>query len=107
MSDIIGTVNLILKSKEKFISFTKFIPFDNTNTVQLKFIDSFNSLSTGLDKLVKTLQLDDFQHLRLFFKHDRLFNLACRKNVYCYDYVDTWEKYDDSTARKCQKFLVN
>lgn len=105
LSDIIGNITLIPKSKEKYISFTKIMPIDNKNIVQLKFIDSFNFLNTSLDKLVKMLHSDDFQHMRLFFNQDSLFNLACRKGVYCYDYVDKWEKYDETQLPEQSKFF--
>ncbi|CAH1639524.1 unnamed protein product [Spodoptera littoralis] len=105
LSGILGRINLIPKSKEKYISFTKFIPIDKTNTAQLKFIDSFNFLSTSLDKLAKTLHSNDFHHMQLYFPNENLFQLVRRKGVYCYDYIDTWEKYNETQLPERSKFF--
>lgn len=96
LSNVCGRINLIPKNKEKFISFTKIFPIDTQKAAQLKFIDSFNFLSSSLDHLSKTLNPKDFKHLRTFFKEDNLFSLCLRKGVYCYDYVDSWEKYEET-----------
>ena len=90
-----GRINLIPKNKEKYISFTKFVPLDYQNVAQLKFIDSFNFLSSSLDNLVKTLDSADFVNLKSFFK-DSSFDLVCKKGVYCYDYIDSWERYNET-----------
>lgn len=96
LSNICGRINLIPKNKEKYISFTKFIPINNEKVAQLKFIDSLNFLDSSLDNLVNTLHEDDFINLRSFFGDPKLFNLARRKGVYCYDYIDCWKRYDET-----------
>lgn len=101
----LGKINLIPKSKENYISFTKFLPIDRNNIAQIKFIDSFNFLSTSLDKLVKTLRSEDFQRMHLFFPKESMFNLVCRKGVYCYDYIDSWCKYDETHLPDHSKFI--
>lgn len=105
LSGIFGRINLILKSKENYISFTRFIPIDKTNTAQLKFIDSFNFLCTSLDKLTKTLHTNNFHHMRLYFPDKDLFKLVCRKGVYCYDYMDGWEKYNETKLHDKSHFF--
>ncbi|KAG7294835.1 hypothetical protein JYU34_022791 [Plutella xylostella] len=105
LSSIIGRVNLIPKNKEKFISFTKFIPIDAKNVAQLKFIDSFNFLSSGLDKLAKTLSSSDFINLRKYFKDQYLFDLVRRKGIYCYDYVNSWDRYSENQLPERKHFF--
>lgn len=96
LSNVCGRINLIPKNKEKFISFTKFIPMDRQNVAQLKFIDSFNFLSSSLDSLVNTMKENDFQHLKSFFGEGEKFDLVRKKGIYCYDYVDCWERYEET-----------
>lgn len=95
LSAIVGRINLIPKTKEKYISFTKFIPVNAKNAAQLKFIDSFNFLSCGLDNLAKTLHPDDFINLKHFYPDKKSFDLLRRKGIYCYDYVNSFERYND------------
>lgn len=95
LANIAGRINLIPRTKEKYITLTKFIPIDNDNSAQLKFIDSFNFLSSSLDKLADTLDPSDFQSLKSFFPQNHLFDLLRRKGIYCYDYVDSWKRYED------------
>lgn len=97
LSKVVGRINLIPKTKEKYISVTKFIPIDSNNTAQLKFIDSFNFLSSGLDKLIKTLQIDDFIHLKHHFPNKEMFDLMRQKGIYCYDYVDSVKRYEETS----------
>lgn len=104
LSNICGRINLIPKNKEKYISFTKFFPIDAENVAQLKFLDSFNFLSSGLDNLVKTLDPTDFTYLRSFYKDDKLFDLVRRKGVYCYDYINSRERYDETKLPKRSDF---
>lgn len=104
LSAVCGRINLIPKNKEKYISFTKFIPIDKKNVAQLKFIDSFNFLSSSLDNLIKSMKTKDFQNLREFFKDDYLFKLACKKGVYCYDYINSWLRYEETELPDSSKF---
>lgn len=102
-----GRINIIPRTKEKYISITKFLPIDPKNVSQLKFIDSFNFLSTSLDKLVKTLHTDDFLNLKLYYRSENLFNLARKKGVYCYDYIDSQERYEETQLPNRSHFLTN
>lgn len=105
LSKVVGRINLIPKTKEKYISITKFIPIDSNNSAQLKFIDSFNFLSCSLDKLVKTLRPDDFINLKHHYPDQKLFNLLRQKGIYCYDYVDSLKRYEEiSLPNKCAFF---
>lgn len=79
LTNVCGRINLIPKNKEKYISFTKFIPVDPRNTAQLKFIDSFNFLSSSLDNLVKTMKKYDFHHLKSFFTDEDKFDIVRKR----------------------------
>lgn len=104
LASVCGRINLIPKNKEKFISFTKFFPIDMQKSAQLKFIDSFNFLSSSLDHLAQTLNPEDLKHLRTFFPDENLFRLCLRKGVYCYDYVDSWKKYKETQLPEQSNF---
>lgn len=104
-ANICGRINIIPKTKEKYISFTKFLPINSQESVQLKFIDSLNFLSSSLDKLVHTLRSDDFTNLRKYFEDEKLFNLIKRKGVYCYNFIDSIKRYEETQLPPRSKFF--
>lgn len=102
LGEIPGQIKIIPRNKENYMSFTKFVHIADNEFIQIRFLDSFNFLSASLDKLVKTLQLEDFINLKSHFPDTRQFSLLTRKGVYPYDYMTNWEKYDQkSLPSKC------
>ena len=74
----------IPKSIEKYISFS---------LGQLRFLDSFQFLSSSLEKLVETCPKDQF-HLLCQFTNNH--ELLLRKGVYPYEYVDDFVRFNDT-----------
>ena len=60
----------------------------------LTFIDSFQFMSSSLDKLVSNLAKDDLIYKSKAFKGRRL-DLMSQKGVYPYDYMDSFEKFNE------------
>lgn len=96
LSNTIGRINLIPKTKEKYITLTKFLPIEGQNPAQLKFIDSFNFLNSGLDELASTLDPGDFKNLKKMYPNPHQFELLRKKGIYCYDYIDSWDRYNET-----------
>ena len=61
----------------------------------LTFIDSFQFMSSSLDNLVSNLPKDDLIYTSQVFKGKRL-NLMSQKGVYPYDFMDSFEKFDQT-----------
>ena len=63
----------------------------------LTFIDSFQFMSSSLDKLVSSLPKDDLIYTSKVFKGKRL-NLMSQKgkHLYPYDFIDSFEKFDQT-----------
>lgn len=99
-----GTITVIAKNKENYISFTKYIPISHAEFVLLRFIDSYKFLGTSLDQLSKTMKITDFTHLREHFPCESEFQLLTRKGVYPYDYMCQWDRYDESSLPSKEKF---
>ena len=59
----------------------------------LTFIDSFQFMSFSLDKLVSNLPKDGLIYTSKVFKGKRL-NLMSQKGVYPYDFMDSFEKFN-------------
>lgn len=56
----------------------------------LRFIDSFQFMSSSLETLVNNMTCEGFH-----FKDDETAKSLLRKNVYCYDYIDSYEKFEE------------
>ena len=61
----------------------------------LTFINSFQFMSSSLDKLASNLPKDDLIYTSKVFKGKR-FNLMSQKGVYPYDFMDSFEKFDQT-----------
>ena len=59
----------------------------------LTFIDSFQFMSSSLDKLASNLPKDDLIYTSKAFKGKRL-DLMSQKGVYPYDFMDSFEKFN-------------
>ena len=60
----------------------------------LMLIDSFQFMSSSLDKLVRNLRKDDLIYTSKVFKGKRL-NLTSQKGVYPYDFMDSFGKFNE------------
>ena len=80
-------INTIPNNMEKYMAFM----LGN----HLTFIDSFQFMSSSLDKLVSNLPKDDLIYTSQAFKGKRL-NLMSQKGVYPYDHMDSFEKFDQT-----------
>ena len=80
-------INAIPNNIEKYMAFM----LGN----HLTFIDSFQFMSSSLDKLVSNLPKDDVIYISQVFKGKRL-NLMSPKGVYPYDFMGSFEKFDQT-----------
>ena len=78
-------INAIPNNMEKYMAFM----LGN----HLTFIDSFQFMSSSLDKLVSNLPKDDLIYTSKVFKGKRL-DLMSQKGVYPYDFMDSFEKFN-------------
>ena len=67
-----------------------FIPGNHLN-----FIDSFQFMSSSLDEIVSKLAKELFKYTSEEFTGDKL-SLMSQKGVYPYDYMDSFEKFDQT-----------
>ena len=70
----------------------------------LVFIDSFQFMSQSLANLVNNLPKEALKFTREFFKNDKYINLKVKKGVYPYDYMDSFEKFNDSKLPSKEEF---
>ena len=93
---------VVAKTMEKFVTFS---------IGNLKFKDSLQFLNSSLDKIVKNLtaKSNAFNHLRECFLErwghlpEEAFQMLTRKGVYPYNYMDGWNKFEETTlpSKEC------
>ncbi|KAK3748543.1 hypothetical protein QZH41_001377 [Actinostola sp. cb2023] len=86
ISKVEGRISCIPNNTEKYISFS---------LNQLRFIDSAQFLLAPLDKLVEANQPEVFQITAKYEPAEERRKLLLRKGVYPYEYMDSWERFEE------------
>ena len=101
-------MNVTAKSKENYISFLSHVPvFDyedgRVKTIELRFIDSYKFMASSLNSLTTNLIKGG---KRLFDLSDDLakYKLLNRKGVYPYEYMDYWDRFNETRLPSIDKF---
>ena len=94
-------------TKKSYYNFKKKKEVEKTEH-NLTFIDSFQFMSSSLDKLVKNLKdegKNKFRYLeREFGNH---FQLLMQKGIYPYSFMDKWDKFNVPTKNLKKKHFTN
>lgn len=105
-----GGIKIIPINSEKYISFTKIVSSTSQNykeMIKLKFIDSFRFMASSLDSLAASIPSEGKSILRNEFNDlsDDQIRLLERKGVFCYDYVDSWQKLEETMLPPKEAFF--
>ena len=109
-------MGVIMKNKEDYISFSIKVPVDSyidkngeekDKLIELRFIDSFKIMSSSLDSLNKNLVrggkklfgFEDYSELQ--------YDLLTRKGVYPYEYVNSWDQFNETQLPPIDVFYSN
>ncbi|XP_050677400.1 uncharacterized protein LOC126974058 isoform X2 [Leptidea sinapis] len=103
LNSIEGEIDIIPQTKEKYISFTKTIKFNN-HKIQLRFVDSFKFLPCSLDKLVQNLMEEQFQTLKYNFPNNNDFLRLRKKGIYPYEFMSSHDSLKLSALPSRDKF---
>lgn len=104
-----GNVKVIPINSEKYISFVKTLPSadgDYNLSMKLKFIDSFRFMASSLGSLAKLIPTEKKGLLREQFSNfdsNDLYLLET-KGVLCYDYIDSWQKLNETSLPPISAF---
>ena len=84
-------INAIPNNMEKYMAFM----LGN----HLTFIDSFQFMSSSLEKLVSNLPKESLKYSSQIFKNEKL-DLMSKKGVYPYDFMDSFKKFNEQLPKK-------
>ena len=106
----------IAKNKEDYISFSIKVPVDSyidkngeekDKLIELRFIDSFKFMSSSLDSLTKNL-VSRGKKLFGFEDYSELqYDLLTRKGVYLYEYINSWDRFEETQLPPISAFYSN
>ena len=85
---VTGGLKCIPNNMEKYVTFS---------LEKLRFIDSFQHLSTELEKLVASNSKDSFKITKSYLQNEEGVNLLLRKGVYPYEYMDSFERFNETS----------
>ena len=109
-------MEVIAKNKENYISFSIKVPVERYidkngeekyKLIELRFIDSFKFMSSSLDSLTKNLicsgkwlfGFEDYSELQ--------YGLLTRKGVYPYEYINSWDRFNETQLPPMDVFYSN
>lgn len=101
MNEKITNISIIPLNTEKFMT---------VSFLKLQFIDSLNFLNESLDTLVENLKksngVDSFKVLQQEYKHctKEQIALLLRKGVYPYEYMDSFDRFNETSLPPKEKF---
>ena len=109
-------MGVIAKNVEDYISFSIKFEVDKyvdkngeekSKEIELRFIDSFKFMSSSLDSLVNNLAKGNHKFWGFEEYNDKQRELLIRKGIYPYEYMDSWDQFNDSKMSSKDKFYSN
>ena len=93
--------------KKKYTSFSKTILPDGVednykNRIEIRYIDSFKFMTSSIDSFSKNLSREQFREMSKVFEEDTDFLI--RKGVYPYDYMDSFERFNELELLLAKEF---
>ena len=109
-------MGVIAKNMEDYISFSikvevdKYVDEDGnerTREMKLRFIDSIKFMTSSLDSLVNNLARGGHEFWGFESYNRRQRALLIRKGIYPYEYMDSWDKFEETNLPSIEKFYSN
>ena len=109
-------MGVIAKNTEDYISFSikvevnKYVDKEGnerTKEMELRFIDSIKFMSSSLDSLVNNLTRGGHEFWGFENYNCCQRELLIRKGIYPYEYMDSWDKFKETSLPSIEKFYSN
>ena len=109
-------MEVIAKNKEDCISFSIKVPVDSyidnngeekDKLIELRLKDSFKSMSSSLDSLTKNLVSREKKLFGFEDYSELQYDLLTRKGVYLYEYINSWDRFEETQLPPISAFYSN
>ena len=106
-------VGVIAKNTEDYISFSikvegnKYIDKggnEHMKEMKLRFIDSIKFMSSSLDSLVNNLARGGHEFWGFESYNDRQCKLLICEGIYPYEYMDSWDRFKETSLPSIERF---
>ena len=106
-------IGVIAKNTENYISFSVKVEVDKfidkagnekSKEIELRFIYSFKFMSSSLDSLVNNLAKGGHEFWGFEKRSPKQKELLIRKGVYPYEYMDSWDKFEEKQLPSIEDF---
>jgi hypothetical protein len=87
-----GKLNVIASNSENYISLSKFLPITEDRQIEIRFL-IYRLMQSSLDSLAKNLPDSEKKNLKKKFEDN--FDLVNQKGFYPYEWVDSFEKFQN------------
>ncbi|XP_037921320.1 uncharacterized protein LOC119658124 [Hermetia illucens] len=105
LASIDGDISIIPINKELYVSLSKKIPLNDSETIELRFLDSFRFMHSSLDALVNNLAHKDLKTVSGVYGDGEKFSLLTRKGVFPYEYINSWDRLNETSLPSREKFF--
>ena len=78
---------------------------EKDKTIELQFIDSFKFMASSLDSLTNNLVRGGIKLCGFDDYNESQYNLLTRKGIYPYEYMSSWDKFEESQLSPNRSFL--
>ena len=108
-------IRVISKNKEEYITFSVKISVDKyidkngeekDKFMEFRFIDSFKFMATSLDSLTKNLVSSGKRLSGFEGSSESQYKLLTRKGIYPYQYIYSWDRFDETKLPLLKLFIV-
>ena len=109
-------MDVIAKNKEDYIRFSIKVPVEKyidkngeekDKLIELRFIDSFKFMASSLDSLTKNLVSSSKKLFGFEDYSDLQYDLLTRKGVYPYEYINSWDQFEETQLPPINAFYSN
>ena len=107
---------MIAKNKEDYITFSVKVTVNRytdkdgdkrDRTIELRFIDSFKFMASSLDSLTNNLVKGGWKLIGFADYLELQYDLLTRKGIYPYEYMSSWDKFEESQLPPIEAFYSN
>ena len=109
-------MGVIAKNTEDYISFSIKVEVDkyidkggneHRKEMELRFIDSIKFMSSSLDSIVNNLARGVHEFWGFESYNDRQRKLLICKGIYPYEYMDSWDRFKETSLPSIERFYSN
>ena len=109
-------IGVIAKNTEYYITFPTKVAVDRyvdnegnekDKFIELRFIDSFKFMTSSLDSLTSNLVHSGRKLFGFEYCSEVQYELLTRKGIYPYEYMSSWDKFEESQLPPIEEFYSN